>query len=288
MVFYQLIKNMAHEHTFSDDCDCCTKCGAIKVPVGPKGDKGDAGATGATGLAGPQGPVGVAGATGATGPQGIQGDPGIQGPQGPQGPTGPQGSAGIQGPTGPTGATGPIGLTGPIGPIGPQGPSGDIAFEDPYTPLAIVVGDNFNLVDHPTPPSPIDPVPTPIINEDRSKFLLVGKTAFINLDIAFELDYSGLSNCAFRIDLTLPGAATANGDFITTVDIKSDQTAGKLRTPPAYDIQDDQLDKDIDTYVGVMRILDTTTDVNTDYIRRISTPNVVQYRVRGQIIVNVN
>jgi len=276
---------MANEHTFSDDCDCCTKCGAIKVPVGPKGDKGDTGATGAAGAAGPQGPAGVAGATGATGPQGIQGDPGIQGPQGPQGPTGPQGAAGIQGPTGPTGATGPTGPAGPTGPIGPMGPSGDIAFEDPYTPLAFVVGDNFNLVDHPMPPSPIDPVPTPTIIEDRSKILIVGKTAFCNIDMVFDIDCTGLT-CIYRVDMTLPGGATANGDFVSTIDIKFNFTASLLRTPALYDIQADQMEKNIDTSVALVRILDTNTDLNTDYIQSIA--SLKRYRLRGQLIVNVN
>lgn len=277
---------MAHEHTFSDDCDCCTKCGAIKVPVGPKGDKGDAGATGVAGPTGSQGPTGVAGATGATGPQGIQGDPGIQGPQGPQGPTGPQGSAGIQGPTGPTGATGPIGLTGPIGPIGPQGPSGDITFEDPYAVFAFAVGVNLLVVDHPAPPNPITGTPTFTITTDNSKYLVVGKTIFLNVDLMLNvIQPANPGRVTFRFDMVLPGGPdTGNGKFLSLLDIKYDGGTG-LDNPNLYDFSNDQEIK-IGS-VGLMQLLDTEDRIKTDYLDKANytTQNVY---LRGQLVFNVN
>lgn len=269
--------------TFKANEDCCEDCLDLKVPIGPKGDKGDAGEQGETGVSGPQGEIGPQGPIGLTGPQGEQGDQGIQGIQGNPGPAGPQGIQGLTGATGATGAVGSTGATGAVGPIGPIGPSGDIAFEDPFAASPLVVGVSLTFVNHPTPPVTADAVPTPTITTQNYTYLTVGKTVFMNMDLVFEINYAGITNKPlFSIQFDIPGIA--NGTFISNIDLKSDEATG-LFTPDSYDIDSDQEIK-----VGenvIVRVTDTETVAKTDYIEGSVNPNIVEYRLRGQMVISI-
>lgn len=270
-----------------DNCGSCDPCDKYKIPVGPKGDKGESGTAGQPGPQGPQGETGPQGPQGETGPQGEQGEQGIQGEQGVQGPTGAQGPAGPTGPVGPQGDTGPTGPQGDTGPTGPTGPSGDIAFEDPFTVNGFIVDTSFFVVDHPSPPVAVGAVPTPTITDDNSSFLKIGNTYFANLDVRFELDYSGIGTAPiFNIQMLLPGSDAANGTFNSSLSITSDQSTG-LIGPNLYDIDDDQEVKSVNP-VPVIKVYDTESRIKTDYIVGGTDGNgTIEYRLRGQIIYSV-
>lgn len=265
--------------------DCCDGCEEIEVPVGPKGDDGE---QGEQGEAGPQGPAGPAGVQGPIGPQGPQGETGPEGPQGevgPQGPAGPQGLTGATGPQGPMGPEGPQGDTGATGPEGPQGPSGDIAFEDPFTDSSFVADTSFLLVDHPSPPTPITGTPTLTIVTDNSKFLKVGNTMFLNIDMEATITQPGNpTQVTFRLDFKLPGTDTANGRFSGIVDIVHDGGTG-LITPDLYDFDDDQEAKTGESVI--VRVLDSEDRVKTDYMD-FSNYTTRNFFIRGQIFFSVN